>query len=126
MQALFAVQTQYAADLGVAIAARVKRMKPSWPEDAFNRNPILLKTWSLRSTVHVHSLSDRAMLQAFNIPRYEQFLRWMQMYQDRDVKTIDNEQLMLAAMEYGPITRPQLHAAVPQLKDLGWTGWAQT
>jgi hypothetical protein len=120
---LFAVQTQYAASLGVALAARVQRMKPSWPENAFNRNPVLLKTWSLRSTVHAHHLSDRAMLKGFNEPRYAQFIRWMEMYQSRDVKTSDNEELMLAALASGPLTRPQLHAAVPQLKELGWTGW---
>jgi hypothetical protein len=123
VHALFAVQTQYAASLGVAVAARVKRMKPSWSEDAFNRNPTLLKTWSLRSTVHVHHVSDRALLKAFNEPRYKQFMQWMAIYQDRNIQTADNEELMLAAMSTGPKTRPELHDAAPQLKELGWTGW---
>src|SRR5437868_14418044 len=77
VHALFAVQTQYAASLGVAIAARVKRMKPTWPDQAFNRNPTLVKTWSLRSTLHAHLVSDRELLKAFSKPRYEQFLGWM-------------------------------------------------
>lgn len=123
VRALFAVQTQYAASLGFAVAARVKRMKPSWPDDAFNRNPTLIKTWSLRSTVHVHLLSDRALVNAFNQPRYKQFLGWMKIYQDKNIRTHDNEDLMLAAFANGPLTRQELHAQVPQLKELGWTGW---
>jgi len=123
VHSLFAVQTQYAASLGVAIAARVRRMKKAWPDDAFNRNPTLVKTWSLRSTVHVHSLSDRALVKAFNEPKYDHFMRWMRMYQDKDIRTEDNEDRMLAALAAGPMTRPELHAAVPQLKELGWTGW---
>ena len=123
VKTLFAVQTQYAASLGVAVSARVRRMKPSWPDDAINRDPTLIKTWSLRSTLHVHHVSDRTLLKAFNAPRYLEFLRWMQMYQDRDVQTHDNEERMLAVLASGPKTRQQLHDAVPQLKKLGWTGW---
>jgi uncharacterized protein YcaQ len=120
---LFAVQTQYAASLGVAVAARAKSVKPSWPDDAINRNPTLVKTWSLRSTLHVHHVSDRAMLKSFNAPRYEQFLKWMQTYQNKNVQTYDNEERMLAVFASGPTTRAELHEAVPQLKELGWTGW---
>lgn len=120
---LFCVQTQYAASLGVAVAARVKRMKPSWPDDAINRDPTLVKTWSLRSTLHVHHVSDRALLKSFNGPAYQKFLGWMKMYQDKDIQTHDNEDRMLAVLASGPKTRQELHDAVPQLKDLGWTGW---
>lgn len=120
---LFCVQTQYAASLGVAVAARVKRMKPSWPDDAINRNPTLVKTWSLRSTLHVHHVSDRALLKSFNGPAYQKFLGWMKTYQDKDIQTHDNEERMLTVLASGPKTRQELHDAVPQLKELGWTGW---
>jgi uncharacterized protein YcaQ len=123
VRTLFAVQTQYAASLGVAVAARVKRMKPSWPDDAINRDPTLIKTWSLRSTLHVHHVSDRVLLKTFNGPKYQQFLGWMKTYQDKNVRTHDNEDRMLAVLESGPKTRVELHEAVPQLKELGWTGW---
>ena len=121
---LFAIQTQYAASLPVALAARVKRMKPSWPDDALNRDPVLVKTWSMRSTLHVHHVSDRALLKSFNRPKYEKFIGWMREAEEKqNIRTRDNEELILAALQSGPKTRDELHDLIPQLKQLSWTGW---
>lgn len=120
---LFGVQVQYAASLGVAIAARVRRMKASWPDDAFNRNPSLVKTWSLRSTLHAHLVSDRPLLKAFSKPRYEQFLGWMKSFNMAPGQVHFREAEMLEALANGPMTRPELHDAVPELKSLDWSGW---
>jgi hypothetical protein len=117
------VQVQYAASLGVAVAARVKRMKPSWPDAAFNRNPTLVKTWSLRHTLHAHLVSDRPLLKALNQPRYERFMVWMRSYDMAPGQANYCEDKMLAALAGGPRTRTQVHDAVPVLKSLDWTGW---
>ena len=123
VQSLFAVQTQYAASLGVAIATRVRRMKPAWPDSAFNKNPTLVKTWSLRSTLHAHLVEDRALVKAFCKPRYEQFLGWMKSYNMAPGQMLFRENEILEALENGPLTRPQIHDAVPELKSLDWSGW---
>ncbi len=120
---LFAVQTQYAASLGVAIATRVRRMKPAWPDAAFNKNPTLVKTWSLRSTLHAHLVEDRALVKAFCKPRYDQFLGWMKTYQMAPGQMLFRENEILEALEQGPLTRLQIHEAVPELKSLDWSGW---
>lgn len=123
VQALFGVQTQYAASLGVAIATRVKRMKPAWSDAAFNKNPTLVKTWSLRSTLHAHLVEDRALLKAFCKPRYEQFLSWMKSFNMAPGQLLFREEEMLMALNKGPLTRPEIHDAVPELKSLDWSGW---
>lgn len=120
---LFAVQTQYAASLGTAVAARVKRMKRTWPDDAINKNPTLFKTWSLRSTLQVHAIEDRPLVLAFTGPRYKWYLAWMRSHNLSVDQVGVQEARILEALRQGPMTRPEIHDAVPELKGLGWTGW---
>jgi len=125
VKTLFAVQTQYAASLGVAVAARVKKLEPSWPDDAINRDPTLIKTWSLRSTLHVHHVSDRGLLKSFNTFQYGMYEAWTKKLQLQGVLPKDIDRQILNVLKSGPKTRVQIHDAVPHLKNLEHTGWGR-
>jgi hypothetical protein len=120
---LVAVQTQYAVSLPVALAARSKLTK-TFCEAAFNKKPSLYKAWTLRSTLHVHHLEDRPLLlNAVALARYRRYQGWM------TGKSLTREDLearetrILEALSKKPLTRPELHDLVPELKGLAYAGW---
>ncbi|MBI1756892.1 MAG: AlkZ family DNA glycosylase [Fimbriimonas ginsengisoli] len=121
---VFAVQTQYASSLPVAVAARGATIRPNWDCRALARGEIV-KTWSVRSTLHAHLPDDYAlMLEALGAAKRENFLRWM--HGQNGLGRAEVERLeghMLDALERGPLTREALHARVPEFREFEMTGW---
>lgn len=120
VSAVFAIQTQYAASLAVAVAARSSGAEPDWEL----RTP-LTKSWTLRNTLHVHAQEDHALALAVLGPRIRRrYVEWMRRSRGLDdVGLARMEDAVRGALAGGPMTREQLHRAVPELRDIPHTGW---
>lgn len=119
---MVAVQTQYAASLAVAVAARTRRPKPGWDEAALVPGGPLVKSWSVRHTLHAHTREDHALiLGAVGHHWYGRHVKWMANNRGIDVPTL--EERILAALADGPLTRDDLHLRVPELKEIPGVGW---
>ena len=64
MRALVAVQTQYPASLGPALAARANGVTDKWVQNALRRKKTFLKAWNLRATLHTMLPEDHMLLLA--------------------------------------------------------------
>jgi uncharacterized protein YcaQ len=124
MRAVVAVQTQYAASLPVALLARSKTYPKNWHERALKVGTIA-KSWTLRHTVHTQCIEDHALLLAAIGPHWRKlFDRW-----SGQGSGLTREQFaqieagVLEALETGPRTRQEIHALVPMLAGLPWSGW---
>lgn len=119
---MVAVQTQYAASLEVAVAARLQKGKPGWEVGATDVNGPLVKSWSLRCTLHVHRPEDHALILSTLGPtlvkRYE---RWRDRYPALVAGDMENR--IVRALEAGPLRREELHAHIPEIRGLEGVGW---
>jgi hypothetical protein len=122
VRAMVAVQTQYAASLPVAVAARTRRPKPGWDDAALVPGGALVKSWSVRHTLHAHTREDHALiLGAIGERWYRRHARWMVDNRGLDVAAL--EARILEALAEGPLSRDDLHARVPGLRDIPGVGW---
>lgn len=122
VRAMVAVQTQYAASLPVAVAARTRRPKPGWDDAALVHGGPLVKSWSVRHTLHTHLREDHALILAtIGEHWYGRHVAWMAKHRQFDVPAIESR--ILAALADGPITRDELHLRVPELKEIPGVGW---
>lgn len=122
VRAMVAVQTQYAASLPVAVAARTRRPKPGWDDAALVPGGTLVKSWSVRHTLHAHTREDHALiLGAIGDRWYQRHVRWM--VNNRGLDVADFEARIVEALADGPLSRDDLHARVPGLKEIPGVGW---
>lgn len=123
LQAVFAIQVQYAMSLPVALALRTKGLKPTWHKRDEHKD--ILKSWTLRSTLHAHTARDHAVaLAALRDRLRTRYLEWFKRdlgYDDDAI--LRQEQQICEALESGPLTRVELHDRVPSLKQIPHAGW---
>ncbi|MDR3691485.1 MAG: winged helix DNA-binding domain-containing protein [Fimbriimonas sp.] len=123
LRAMIAVQTQYAASLPTSVATRVRSVQPDWDEDALAAGGSLIKSWSLRHTLHAHTVADHGLvvgtLGAHLYPNYLRFMR-----NRRSIDAVHElESRVLEALADGPLTRRELHEKVPELRSIEGVGW---
>jgi hypothetical protein len=125
MHVLVAVQTQYAASLNVALAARTVVRDPDYETRGLALGGTLVKGWSLRNTLHAHLRDDhRLVLSVVGPARHGGWRNWLAGAGGLDTDAIDALQSrILEALEPGPLSRPELHARVPELRSIPGTGW---
>lgn len=122
VRAMVAVQTQYAASLETAAAARTRRPKVGWERDALTPPAPLLKSWSLRHTIHVLTPDDLALiLDCFGAPYYKKYAKWASKHIPGDFEAVLDD--VRQALQDRPLTRAELHERVPVLKGLPGIGW---
>ena len=123
MRAVFAVQTQYAASLPMALAVRTKGLKAGWHKKAEHQD--VVKSWTLRFTLHAQAAEDHDLYLAAAGPwAFGRYCHWMTRTGRMDHETL---RTMMDATEValtdGPLTRPEIHARVPGWKGVPGTGW---
>ncbi|MGV3614901.1 MAG: winged helix DNA-binding domain-containing protein [Fimbriimonas sp.] len=124
VRAMVAVQTQYAASLPVAVAVRTRRPKPGWDERALIPGGEIVKSWSLRHTLHAHLREDHALiLGSIGEWWYRRHAKWLTEEQGLDLASI--EEKTLAALAEGPLSREELHARVPEVRAIPHAGWGR-
>lgn len=123
LEAVIAVQTQYAASLPTALAARTKKVPLGW--HSRDEQEQVIKSWSLRNTLHAHTRESHALLlDVLGGEMNRKYERWM-----LRVRGIEGDELarlqscILAALREGPLTRVQLHERVPEFKGMEMVGW---
>lgn len=121
---LVAIQTQYAQSLPVALAVRVKKFKAGSELGAMQSGQVV-KGWTLRNTLHAHNQeSHQLLIESFLEVRKRRALRFFEREVGwNDKKIWDVVDLTLAALENCPLTRPQLHEKVPELREIPYAGW---
>jgi hypothetical protein len=120
--ACIAVQTQYAMSLPVAAAARTKGQKSDWDERALAAGGSLVKSWTLRHTLHAHAREDHALiLGAVGERFYNHYLTRPYWKSVLDVESTEKE--ILQAIGERPLSRTELHDKVPELKKVDYAGW---
>jgi hypothetical protein len=121
---LVVVQAQYAASVPLAIRARCPSVPQGWAEQALARSRRLVKTWSVRGTVHASAAADLPLLtQAIGATRR---LRLERMLHDSGVLAGRLHQVnaaILRALAGGPRTRADLHRTVPALAGVPGKAW---
>lgn len=126
LKQVVAVQTQYAASLPAALIARSAKYPVNWHEKAL-LSGLIIKTWTLRRTVHTHTPEDHAVILAALGERWRnEHLRWCKMegrFSDEHFDEIEGR--ILQALRAGPKTRQELHAQITELATLPWAGWGQ-
>lgn len=125
MQAMVAVQTQYAQSLNHALAARSSNPEPDFERRGLVPDGNLVKSWTLRNTVHTHTREEfRIVLSAIGRQRYQRnragMIRWLGVTDEWFDKL---ERETLEALTEGPLTRKELHERVPSLRSIPWAGW---
>ncbi len=114
---MVAVQTQYAASLPVAVAARCSRATPLWDVPALE--DWLVKSWGVRHTLHAHTHEDYNLILSVMAERSrKRFMNWA----DRPGELLENESKMLARLAISPATRDELHEVVPEYKNMEMVG----
>jgi hypothetical protein len=127
VRAMVAVQAQYAASIPFAVHARCPSASRAWTDRALTRDKSLVKTWCLRGTLHTLATEDLALMVGSFGERYHLAVeRVMLRMCDMDaVAWYRVEQDVLHALEGEPLDRTALHAAVPRLRDVPWSGWGE-
>jgi hypothetical protein len=127
VRAMVAVQAQYAASIPFAIHARCPSAPCTWTDRALARDRSLVKTWCLRGTLHTLATEDLALMVGSFGERYHLAVERV-MLRMCDMNTVawhSVEQDVLHALAGGPLDRTALHAAVPRLRDVPWSGWGE-
>jgi hypothetical protein len=127
VRAMVAVQAQYAASIPFAVHARCPSASRAWTDRALTREKSLVKTWCLRGTLHTLATEDLALMVGSFGERYHLAVeRVMLRMCDMDAVAWHRvEQDVLHALDGEPLDRTALHAAVPRLRDVPWSGWGE-
>lgn len=123
---LVLVQSQYDASVPVAIWARTQSLSTTWTDEQLYRQRGLVKTWSVRSTVHVLAAADLALLTAaVGRPHREAYLRFWQNYLSGGPEEVEQlySEMRAVLRRHGPLSRADLHDAIPRIKGMPWAGW---
>jgi hypothetical protein len=124
---MVAVQAQYAASIPLAIYARCPSAPRAWTDRALAHDRSIVKTWCLRGTLHALATEDLSLMVGSFGERYHLAVeRVMLRMCDMDTVAWHRvEQDVLYALAGGPLDRTALHAAVPRLRDVPWSGWGE-
>lgn len=122
---LVAIQTQYAQSFPSSLAVRGKRASDAWAQAILAAQSPIVKTWSVRSTLHTLHNDMDALIRCVNgerqLMRHRQFARKHYGFDEATCEAIDAR--LLDCLGEGPKSRAQLHDAVPEFKGLPMTGW---
>ncbi|MHB8106174.1 MAG: winged helix DNA-binding domain-containing protein [Candidatus Cryosericum sp.] len=127
VHAMIAVQAQYAASIPFAIHARCPSAPRAWTDRALVHERSLVKTWCLRGTLHALAADDLALMVGSFGERYHLAIErvMLRMCGMDTAAWYRVEQDTLHALAAGPLDRTALHAAVPRLRDVPWSGWGE-
>lgn len=119
-----AIQTQYAVSLPVAVAARTAKAPATWESKA-TRVGEIVKSWSLRCTIHVHTAADhRLILEALGPRQRKRHETWMRQVSAMSAAQFESMEVsVLAVLASGPMTRQQIHDEIPDLRAIPFAGW---
>ncbi|MEZ0325890.1 MAG: winged helix DNA-binding domain-containing protein [Fimbriimonas sp.] len=121
---MVAVQTQYAASLTTAIAARTRKLPKDWESKALAPGGSIVKSWSVRHTLHAHTKEDHDLLVGCVGPRHvERYRTWFDEIVEGGFDSLMEQ--IYTALQDGPLTREELHAAVPALRSIPHAGWGR-
>lgn len=125
LRRVVAVQTQYAASLEVALAARSAKLDPKWEARALAVDGDVVKAWSLRNTLHAHDREDHPLLVAAIGGRaYDRYADWMGARRGFSREAIAAlEDRIEEALQAGSLSRRELHERVPELARIEGVGW---
>lgn len=120
------VQAQVHAMAQIALWARLRDLTIDVVERALREKRTIVKTWSMRSTLHLHASRDLLMvLGGVMATRLRHHQRWI----DRSgLKEEETTRMVLDALEGGPLTKrqlagrlsPKLGAVTDTWRDGGW------
>ncbi len=119
LHVIFAIQTQYASSLPIALSCRTSPGKRRY--DCSN----VLKSWTLRSTLHAHTPEDHAIAIPAVRGRFrERIINWFAGELGFSKTEIaDLELAVLDSLADGPKTRQEIHERVPLLRQIPYAGW---
>lgn len=125
LRRLTAVQAQYDAGLPLALLARCPGMSREWPQRALFETRELVKTWSLRGTIHIQAAADLALLvRSVGGQQAADFTHFMRTRRGLDDEALRRLNLsVLEALAGGPLSRMELHSAVPALAQIPGAAW---
>lgn len=120
---LCAIQTQYAASLPTTLGLRLSKLNPTWHNK--KEHQTVLKSWTLRHTLHAHTAEDHAtILGAIGDQFFKRFCSWMQSeLGDTESQVRQRCAEVEQALADGPLTRLELHDRMPSLKQIPMAGW---
>lgn len=122
---LIVIQTQYAASLPGALWARTTSLTPEWVDKALYEWRKLVKTWTVRTTLHTLNRDDLPlMVAAMGSSLLDNFYHFMQ--RRRGIKRQELRKISTKVMKLladGALSRAEIHAKIPLLADMEGTGW---
>ncbi len=122
---LIAIQTQYHLSLPGAIWSRTNGVSAEDVDNALLYDRSLVKTWSVRHTLHTHRSADLPLLmQAVNQENYQTFVRHLERASQLKDEHLLHE-LIMDMLEEAPATRQEMYAKNPQIKELSSGGWGR-
>lgn len=122
---LLAVQTQYASTLTVSTALRARPHPVVEVAEQLKPGGQLVKGWTVRSTLHTMREAEFELLHSaigdYKFQRLRKgMMRWIGLTAEQYDAMQDE---VRAALESGPLTRPELHAKVKSLQGIPGAGW---
>jgi len=127
VRAIVAVQAQYAASVPLAVHARCPSAPLSWADRSLAQRHTLVKTWCLRGTLHAVAARDLSLMTGAYSEQGRLGIERV-MLRECGMDAIAWRRVeadVLTALAAGPLDRVALHAAVPRLKDVPWSGWGE-
>ncbi len=125
MRQVVAIQAQYSAGIPIALWARNASLPQGWVNRALFETRVLVKTWCLRGTIHVLASADLAMMvQAIGQQQANEYEYVMKTGRGVDRHEIQKlNKAILRALGQRPLTRSELHSAVPKLASIEGASW---
>jgi len=122
---LVAIQAQYAASVPIVLWARCVSLAQDWLKNALSETKALVKTWCLRGSVHVLASADLAMMaQAVGrqqLGKHEYFMKTRRGIDEQAIQHLNKS--ILRALARRPLSRSELHKAVPEVADIPGASW---
>jgi hypothetical protein len=107
------IQAQVISAAELAMCIRVEGLAPHDVQSALWQKHILVRTWAMRGTLHIFSLSELPLYVA--ALDWQHSARWMNYFAEFGLSKAQQDAFLLAiphVLEQGPLTRPQLADAV--------------
>ncbi len=125
MRRVVAIQAQYSASIPIALWARNASLSQAWVNHALFETKVLIKTWCLRGTIHVLPSADLAMMvQAIGqqqVSEYGYFMKTRRGVERQEIQKLNKA--ILRALGQRPLSRSELHRAVPKLASIEGASW---
>ncbi len=125
MEAVVAVQSQYAVSVVPALFARAKGVTARKVDRMLLKERTLIKSWNLRHTLHCFRSQDLVLFHhALGKELYRRFADWMNKYELFEVMEMaDLENGIMQALDGRPMAREELHRTVEALQQVPHAGW---